>query len=438
MHSQSELFQQLERRARNMRAVRYAAILAAGCAAVFLTASSLMLIWPFAIPYAVLIVIGSTVSFGLVGLLLGMRLPIHLPTILLRADVALELDAILSTLHDIQSRQDRRWLSSRIASRLPVDFPHPSEAFPIRLREVSLFLLAAVLVVATVFIVNIPARTEPVTETLPVAPIELNPDNVTAFTPDAVGETANPSEQQPSDPAESSTPGSSDPVSLSEILSSIRLDGSGESASTEGSDETVLRPRPRAEITLDSILRQLEEGLRESGVQVLSPDEIATLQAFQDSAPSEVAEALEQLIEASDNAEALERISDFLSDPELLESSQELAIPATDNLISSSRDIDSPEDASMPMLEATSDEQGSPAFVPTTLPSSESDEGSYLYYLTKGVPTEPPIEPGETTISSDLELSFEQIDTIVSGRALAPDVLDTVRAYFDRIAGGGS
>jgi hypothetical protein len=89
------------------------------------------------------------------------------------------------------------------------------------------------------------------------------------------------------------------------------------------------------------------------------------------------------------------------------------------------------------MLDTSTGQEGTLVFVETALPSSEGVEGGYSYYLTKGVPIEPP--SGSSTISYDkLELSYEQIDSIVSGRTLSPDVLDTVKAYFDRIAGGGS
>ena len=95
--------------------------------------------------------------------------------------------------------------------------------------------------------------------------------------------------------------------------------------------------------------------------------------------------------------------------------------------------VDAP---SLLMFEASTDQQEDLVLIGTTLPSTEGAEGEYTYYLTKGVPIEPEHELRESS-GVGLELSYEQIESIVSGRALPPDVLDTVKAYFDRITAGG-
>ena len=438
MPEPSVLFDQLERRARVIRALFYSGMAATCGGAGVLIASVLLAIVSRPFSQFGFVSIGTLIVFGTIGFLLGLRLPIHLPTILLRADVALGLDAKLSTLHDIRDEPDKELFAARIAAKLPSTPPHPRNAFPIRVREVSLLGVAIALSIAAIMISTTPQRNRP--------PIELSTETSSIIDPEAIaaptGETTNdatfPSVTDAKTAGDPSSSENTERLSLTDILTSIRSEPPLATSPVVDIDESSLRPRPSSDVSLDVILRQIEENLQQEGVLTLSSTDIATLEAFQESAPSELAEALGELLEAATRSEMLERISQIVEDTNLFDVSQHLTLPvaAQETSRDAQEDGNMVEVPSLPMFEASTEQQEDLVLIGTTLPSTEGAEGEYTYYLTKGVPVEPEHELRESS-GVDFELSYEQIESIVSGRALPPDVLDTVKAYFDRITAGG-
>jgi len=437
----AELFDRLEHRARAMRALFYASLTSASGGVGVLIASILFAAASRPFPHSEFVAVGTPIFFGVAGFLLGLRLPIHLPTILLRADIALGLDAKLTTLHDIRNKPDKKLFAARIAAKLPATPPHPRNAFPIRFRAVILFGATIALAVAVILISGLPKLTVSSSELLSETSISVGIESAaTGSTTEATDGATLPSPE--ADGATAGAPSSSESterLSLTDILTAIRSTPSMETGLVEEIDEEGLRPRSRPDGSLDAILRQIEENLHQEEVQALSAADIAALEAFQESAPSELAEALGRILEASSRNETLERISEILEDSSLFDASQRLTLPITAQ--ENDRDaqenenlVDAP---SLPMFETSTEQQGDLVLIGTTLPSTEGEEGEYTYYLTKGVPIEPASQLREPSYT-DLDLSYERIESIVSGRALPGDVLDIVKAYFDRITKGGS
>jgi hypothetical protein len=306
---------------------------------------------------------------------------------------------------------------------------------------VSLLGTALVVAIAAIMVADVPTRTEmPAELTGPQTSIS----EITEIASNLPGEQPPSNTVMMTDPGEdaagdSASLGSTETLSLSDVLTTIRSASPTIAAPEDTANLDTLGIRPRSEITLEAILRQIEENLRRDGSATLSPADAAILQAFQESAPSAVAQALEEILKASTPEEARDRVSQLLDDPQLSDTSQSLSLPINEEDIpqDTQAGVRAAGDSSPLMLDTSANQEGTLVFVETTLPSSESTEGDYAYYLTKGVPIEPPSE-SSTLSYEQLELSYDQIDSIVSGRTLAPDVLDTVKAYFDRIAGGGS
>jgi len=59
------------------------------------------------------------------------------------------------------------------------------------------------------------------------------------------------------------------------------------------------------------------------------------------------------------------------------------------------------------------------------------ERGEYTEFLTRGVPVEAP-PSGEAT-RGEPSFSFDQIDSVLSGRSLPDGAIDTIRTYFERI-----
>ena len=224
-----------------------------------------------------------------------------------------------------------------------------------------------------------------------------------------------------------------------DILTNIRP-APGTVITSEGEiDEATLRPRQVPEYSLEEVLRKIQEKLLADEDASLSDLDIEALEAHRESAQGEIAERLETILESNSADEILNQVSQILADPELADAQQGSDLPTDEAGSMQAVQVGPEVETESPplMLDTSADQEGQLVFVETILPSTESDDGEYTYYLTKGVPIEPPSEQREPSHES-LELSYEQIESIVSSRALAPDVLDTVKAYFERIERGGS
>lgn len=439
MSETSMLFDQLARRARVVRGLRYAGIFSACFAGGALLTAILSAILARPVPYLAVVSICGVVVAGTIGFLLGMKLPFSRSIILMRADVSLGFEATLSTLHDIQDKPEMVLFAQRIERRLPTDMPSVQEAFPIRWRESGFVVAAALMLVSAMIVTIIPARSRQIEQQNAVAieaVLEAADSHVVV---EAASESVSQAQDEVDPTADSSASDTTETLTLGDILTNIRSAPAEVTASNNNVDEAMLRPRQTPEQSLDEVLRQIEAKLLEDDTQPLSDLETETLEAHRDSAQGEIAERLESILNASSSEEILRQVSQALADPALADAIQGTELPTSEQGSAQAVKVDPNVDSdSAPlMLDPSADPEGQLVFVETTLPSASGTEGDYTYYLTKGVPIEPPTESTDSSYE-DLDLSYEQLDSIASSRSLDPDVLVTIKAYFDRIARGGS
>ncbi|TFH10326.1 MAG: hypothetical protein E4H08_03850 [Candidatus Atribacteria bacterium] len=433
------LFDQLDRRARLMRGVRYAGVLSACIAGLSLMAAATSAIVVRPISHFWLIVAAGLLLISASGFVLGYRLPLRLSRTLIRADVALGLEATLSTLNDIQHKPEMRLFSNRIEAKLPSPFPLPREAFPVGWKEASLLGTAIVLVSISFVVAAIPSRAmhREIQTSAAIGSVVGLPESLVV---EASSEMSGQRMQTDTGlPDATSAPDTTETLTLGDILTTIRSAPATVTSSEAEIDEASLRPRQTPELTLEEVLRQIEEHLVGDVSESLSATETEILEAYRDSAKGELAERLERILDSSSHDEILDQVSQILADPALADAipGSELPTVERDTIQVAQVGSDVENDSAPLMFDTSSEQVGELVIVETTLPSSTGDEGDYTYYLTKGVPIEP---PSEATALSDQEiaLSYQQLETIALSRSLDPDVLDTIKAYFDRIARGGS
>lgn len=439
MRNLSPLFDQLDRRARLVRGLRYAGVVSASVAGTALLSAIVSAAIDRPIAYFALIALLSVIVLGGIGFVLGLRLPFRRSIILMRADVALGFEATLSTLNDIQGKPQMELFFKRIESRLPTESPPLRDAFPIRWREAGFLATAAIVLVAAIIVTIIPARSRQLDlrNTAAVeAAIEASESHpVIEAVSNAVAEPQPPESEAPSD---ASTSESTETLTLGDILTNIRSTPAAVTTANNEIDEATLRPRQTPQLSLEEVLRQIEAKLLEDESQSLSIAETDILEAYRESTQGEIAERLESILSSSPD-EILDQVSQILADPELADAVKGTELPLNEQGSAQVVKVGPGVETDSPplMLDPSADPEGQLVFVETPLPSANGDEGDYTYYLTKGVPIEPPTETTELSYQ-DLDLSYEQLDSIASSRSLDPDVLDTVKAYFDRIARGGS
>ena len=393
----------------------------------------------------------------------------HLPTVLLRADVALGLDARLSTLYQIRDKPAKAPFASRIAARLSRESLDLRRALPVRPRDVTLLVAGAALAAAAIALGNVPVRNEAV-DALPAEPIAGGSVAVDDSAPPTTW-AGDPMEQDLALDGTGEAAVSSAPSALADILAEIRPPGSVATGSVDGPSLEDLPSRVRSGKSLDEVLREIQERLALEG-GVLSASEVEALQAFRNAAPTPLADSLARILDEADGETSLTLIGDLLADEDFRRQSENLHLASGEGLpqedlerIDEEREspalasegpsaVSGPEpDArpvgsetaeppssdripTFPLFEGATEHEGDVSVVGVKLPSAIGDEGAYTYYLTKGVPVEPPPASAQSD-TAGWSFSYEKVDSIVSERALPNDVLDTVRAYFKRISEGG-
>jgi hypothetical protein len=446
----SAAFLRLERRARQVRAIGWAGATVIVGSAVAMLFSELYPLVSQSVPYSLLIALMAPVLSATAGYIVGSRRPVQLPTILLRADVALGLDARLTTLYGIRLKPSKSHVARRIAAGLPSTRLDHRRALPLRVPEVSLVSGGALLAVVAIVLAALPPR-EPTVDEAFAEPAEV----VVVDTP-ATLESQHASSGQVLAPA---GPESSPSSALADLLAELRPQDAAEAERVDTDSVEHLLPRVRADVPLEEILRDIEGRLTDETAK-LSASDVATLEALQRAASGPLAEALEEILKATSRRGILDRIAEIFGDDELLRQGRDLQVAATESprgiqpghdertatLDTAASGSTAGEDVSMvpgqqgtafPMFDTSSDQPGPPVLVGAALPSTIGEQGAYTYYLTKGVPIELPSEPTEPT-SRDWSLNYEQVESIVSSRALSDEVLESVRAYFRRITEGGS
>jgi len=462
----------LERRARQIQALAWGGTMLFAGGASVLAAAWVLRAFSCVFPRPWLIALGAPCLLAAGGYTIGRLRSVHLPTILLRADVALGLDARLSTLYQIQNRSVKAPFANRIAASLPSAPLNWRRAVPVRPRDVILLIAGVALAAMAIVLGDVPVRDEAVgelsAEPLAVASIAVD-DSVpsAALAGDPMGQ-----ELEPDDTREVTGSSFRSVLALEDILAEIRPQDSGETGNINGPDLEDLLPRARSHVSLEEILREIQGRLAPEG-GVFSVSEVEALEAFLNVASGLLAEALERILDGVDGEASLALIANLLADEDLRRQSRNLHLDSEERVPQerpegSDKEGDSPAVASdsppalsglaldarpvggeaaepspggeipaFPLFEGSAEYKGDIVVVGVALPSTIGDEGAYTYYLTKGVPIEPPSTSDESDGGS-LSFSYEKIDSIVSGRALPSDVLGTVRAYFDRISEGGS
>ena len=437
------IFEQLGRRAHAMRALLFAAIGSACGSVILLIVASIAAIVSHPMAHFNLIAPLALAVLCAASYLTGLKWSFPLTTILIRADSALGLEARLSTLHDVDSHPELQLFAKRIEAHLPELSSAPRDAFPVRLREIGLLAAALILTVGALAIANIPEMPASPQDTMAsgevLTTIVETPDvqHAQETSPESLASQGDGTDDEQQ---VSSDTDSAETLTLGDILTAIRPSPTVITDPDETDADAAIRPRQLSELSLEEVLRGIEQRLRDDTAQTLSASELATLEAYRASAQGEIAQKLESLLASSSHDEAVTRVAQMLADPDLVEATPQTSLPgAEDEPATVARigpDTGGSETSSL-MLEPSEEDDGKLTFVETVVPSASGGEGDYTYYLTKGVPIEPPSQ-GVALSYQDLDLSYQAIESIVASRSLPSDVLDTIKAYFDRIAGGGS
>ena len=462
----------LERRARRSRALRWGGMMLLVGGVTVLAAAWTLRALSFPLPRPWMIALGVPCLLAAAGYAIGRLRSVHVPTVLLRADVALDLDARLSTLYQIQDEPTKAPFASRIAARLPGGPLDLRRAFPVRPRDVILLMAGTALATAAIVLGNVPVRNEAV-DALSAEPIASGSVAVDDPAPSATW-AGDPTRQDPDQGVAGEVAGSSSPsaLALADILAEIRPRGSGETGRAGGPDLEDLPSRVRSDRTLEEVLQEIQRRLASEG-GTLSMSEVETLRGFRNVASSPLADRLERILDAADSETSLALITDLLADEPLRSQSRNLHLGSGEGLpqedlersdeggqssavtgdsspaLSGLAPEDEPAGSDMaepsssdripafPLFEGATEHEGDIVVAGVDLPSAIGDEGAYNYYLTKGVPIEP-LSTSDRSGRTDWSFSYERIDSIVSERALSNDVADTVKAYFKRISEGGS
>jgi len=458
MDDTKSTFSRLERRARRVRAILWGALFGWATAAAVLVSIGIHAVLSRTIPYDVQIAVCAPLTLAALGYVIGSVRSIDVARVLLRADVTLDLDARLTTLHEIGWQPSMEPIARRVAAGLPPDSINVRQALPFRLRELMVIVTAAVFTVAAIAVAAIPPRVDP-------AGPPLAEEGV-AIVEGAVDESPDPSEtivddSEPMSPEVAETHEDEDtaePYAFNDILAEIRPDDAADTSLIDDTSAESLTTRAKADTSLEDVLRQIEGRLAGED-DLLSAAEIAALEAFRDAGTGPLAETLDSLLQTATREDALRRISDILTDRSLQEERQGLRLdfdemtgePAGENetgatLETASGTSDGGDETpgepgnqgtAFPMFDSTTQAGGELVLVGAALPSVVGEEGEFKYYLTKGVPIEPPMTSNEVP-EDGWSLSYEQAESILSTRTLPDDVLDAVRAYFVRITEGGS
>ena len=450
----------LERRARQSQAVTWGGMMLFVGGLSVLAAASVLRAFSFPLPRPRLIALGVPCVLTAAGYAMGRLRSVHLPTVLLRADVALGLDARLSTLYQIQHKPAKAPFARRIAARLPDEPLNMRRALPVRLWDVILPTAGVILAAAAVVLGSVPVREE-VVDALPV---EATVEGIAVDSAPSTARADDPLVEDPQPDGAREVAESSGPSDLADILTEIRPRGSGEIGSADGPSLEDLPSRVRRDTSLEEVLREIQARLALEG-GILSPPEVEALKAFESAAPGLLAEGLARVLRAADSEGSLALIADLLADEDLNRQSRNLRLasgegplqedserydeegesPALSGTGSDTQPIGSEvveppssgRTPAFPLFEGAAEHEEDVSVVSVNLPSAIGDEGAYTYYLTKGVPVEP-LETSRQSDEAGWSFSYERVASIVSERALPNDVLDTVKAYFERISEGGS
>jgi len=502
MFDLSRFLLRVERRARRIRALRRTGPLLAGIAALaFLT--QLLLHYAFRLSLgqsAVLAAISALLVLFLVSYLVFRAQKVRIPEMLLRIDLALGLDARLSSLYELRRRAGNRVFRAQIEQRLTGKTDAWKRGLPVG-KRVWLGGAAFAVLLASIFgfsYMPVPEAPPPPTSqiaTTPAGTVQQAEDDALTG-PSSVSEAVgNATSRESETPA--SSPGRED-VRLDNTLDQLGdLDTPDALVGDTGLEELgdLMARQQEAARALSEMIEQMREQMQQQQQQQLSQEQRQQLreqmnqglapeteQALRDllseTDPETLQDLLDELAEslaAGIPAEMPDDTADEQSDRPSLEialdnpedweppqqSTPETSEEEGDGSQSAPRQSegnesqlgDTPADAS-PESETSPDLYGDSAgmegneledlesedqeanFTSEEPPFVIGDEGEFSDFISKGVPIE--TLPEERGSSLLDSISFERIDSLLGARDLSADAVNAVREYFTRITQGGS
>jgi len=388
-----------------------------------------------------------------VGYVLGHRPRPRLPQLLLAVDQRLGLEARVSSLLELSRRPAHAAFAARITRDLEGLAPRWSQGLPLGRRAWVFTLVGTAVLVAgfafTPFGVSSPVAVPS------GAPVPLS------AAPESRGEEGPAAPEPPSEGSLVSDPSAASSLArplparsgaLRDILAELRPSSGAAPASS------AIAPKSEGtQRDLRAALEQLSDRL-DSDPGPLDPTEERTLRDYVSAASPDRKGDVEDAVAASDLDALRQMIHQLLDDPALEESAEDgstvsrlapdlsplsptpSAEPAPGAPAGPGPDRTGPgtlgDDSTLEPPSA--DSEAPPVFerpevgvVPVSPPSVLGERGEYTEFLTRGVPVEAP-PSGEAT-RGEPSFSFDQIDSVLSGRSLPDGAIDTIRTYFERI-----
>ncbi len=452
----ADLFAQLERRARRVRGASWAAKAWAATAILAVVAALAATLWALPSTSLARTALGAVPAAAAVaGYLLGRRPRPQLPELLLAVDERLGLEARLSALYELTRHPGPAAFAARIITDVERLAPRWRKGIPVGRWPLALALAGAALLAGGFAL--IPLLGGPAAPTV-AAGVQAT-DSTAQATVDEVSPVASRPQEAPTagegQPSSRTAALSGQSSALRDILAELRPSRgasgppSASGSESEGRDAELRRDLEQLSKRLDSAPGPLDEAEKEilrSYIAEMAPERRSKVDdAVATSDLDELRQTIHQLLaetapgEETESGATASHLAPEASPPT---SAPETAPPASSPTAPTAPGSDRTGagtlgDGSTSGLNPTSSEPP-PVFessevgvLPVSPPSVLGASGAYSEYLTVGVPVEPP-QAGETT-AGDVAFNFNRIDSVLSGRDVPDDAVDTIRTYFERI-----
>jgi len=470
----------IERRLRRLAAATTAGVallVPAAAAAVAAVAVPLSVVSPTARLVVGLAALVVPPVAGVLGFAAGSRRTPRLAQALLQIDASLELDARLSSLHEVAKTAPDSFIFRRLEADVSPHLDRWRKALPVPARTVAALVAgAACVALAVVLSAVLPpphatsGRMDRVSTAEEVRGTDRPDETIDSSVDGGIGD-----ERSSSASADEATETDG---RLDHVLADLGLEaapGDG-NARAPGAVELGVNDGP----TLDELVASLRDRLGTDGTDLTVEEQSALREASTD-APAPVRQAIEDVLAASSDAErrdALDALVTSVETPEAApqeetvassrvtteqEPDDETATIAGEQLLAGLEEEsaggippalegDAAEDATRearaPGAEdaeagdegppvAAEEDAGAPApgsYALERTPTAIGDEGDVKSYLTTGVP----LEFAEEGRAAAARVSYERIESIVASRELSPEAAQIVRTYFEAITEGGS
>jgi len=465
-----ELFHLAEKRSRRLRALTVGgwAFLGAAAASALYTGLAWYVFGVQLDPLRIGLLAGVPWLVGLLFFLALLRRPVDLGGVLLAMDYRLGLEALFSSLYEIDQRSPTSFLRKRLERRAAHAFPEWREGLPMPLRFV-LSSAGGLLLVIGVSLVGIQSATYVPSVDLRAILDEMKEAQRMTLeeAEDAASEDEGASISGITGASETADGG------LDRLLSDLGLATDDRTTSEDAQGAIEVGADPLLEEALETWLGEVGERFGH-GKSFLTPEQQESLVMAAQSREPIVQSALDRVLEAGSRDEvesALADLADALRETQMGQlasddstrvtpaggegsesgdqgSGKPLALQDTDTSggagsPSGSEQAgqeeetglrDDPEPSTFYGQTAPTDPSESGLTI-EEVPTSVSDAGDVRTYLTLGVPIEFDSNESEGTSAS---VDYDRIDMILESRSLSADATDIVRKYFQSITEGGS